>query len=174
MTHRPGPAPATADEIGGGLHVQPPLAIDQLLDTDNEPGHPNERGRTLTTLDHGQGPLLLQTSDICRMARPLAGQVDPNQRARILTPPHASSRRAGILGGPTDASSSGSASRRSCIAMGAAVYTRREPRRPPDGDPVQLGKLVEGCDSTSETLTLVAQLFDGVHRRSDQRGTIVG
>lgn len=95
MTHRSSSTRAAANEVDGGLRVQPPPAVDQLLDTDNEPGHTNERYRTLTTFDHDQGSLLvLRTPDTCTMARPLATHVDPNHRTRIFTPPHTSSRRA--------------------------------------------------------------------------------
>ncbi len=58
------------------------------------PAIPTSTGRVVATVIHGQGSLLQQTSDICRMARPLAALVDPNQPGPNLTPPHTSSRRA--------------------------------------------------------------------------------
>src|SRR5690606_5936692 len=62
MSDRPRAALGAADHLRGGLHVQPPLAVDQLVRADDEPGHANERGCALATVHHGQGSLLLQMS----------------------------------------------------------------------------------------------------------------
>ena len=61
MTRRPGPTPATTDQISGRLHIQPHFAVHQLLGADHELGQPHQDSGTAATLDHGQGSLLLQT-----------------------------------------------------------------------------------------------------------------
>jgi len=94
MTDRTHPTRRAPRPISLGLHQQPPLAVAQHLRAHDQSGHPDERGRVVATVIHGQGSLLQQTSDICRMARPLAALVDPNQPGPNLTPPHTSSRRA--------------------------------------------------------------------------------
>ena len=80
MPDRPRTTTRTTDEVDGGLHVQPPLPADQLVRSHHEPGHPDQRGRALTTVDHGQGSLLPQTLNTCRMAKPLTAPVDPKTR----------------------------------------------------------------------------------------------
>ena len=42
--------------------MEPPLTINKGLCPNNKTSHPNERGRALAIVDHGQGFLLLQMS----------------------------------------------------------------------------------------------------------------
>jgi len=54
------PALGTADHIGPCLDIEPVLAVDEGLHTDCEAGESNERGRTLASVDRGQGSPSLQ------------------------------------------------------------------------------------------------------------------
>jgi hypothetical protein len=76
VADRSNPTIRAADPIRVGLHPQPPLTFDQLLRAHYESGQADTRGRATTTFDHGQGSLLQQMSDTCRMARPLTAFAD--------------------------------------------------------------------------------------------------
>ena len=76
-----------------------------ILDLGNLPGKTistaaaiDELGRVVGTVIEGRGSLLLsdQTSNICRMARPLTALVDPYRQGPDITPPHTSTRGASL------------------------------------------------------------------------------
>ncbi len=56
MTDRPATAALTAHRRLGGLHQDPPLAIDKLLGQDHEAVQTHQRSRASTTVNTHQGP----------------------------------------------------------------------------------------------------------------------
>jgi hypothetical protein len=94
VADRTAPAAVAPAHTRRGLDREPPLTIALHLAANDQSGHPDERCRVFATVINGQGSLLQQMSDTCRMARPLAALVDPYRPGPDITPTHASSRRA--------------------------------------------------------------------------------
>jgi hypothetical protein len=86
-----------AAALGTAAGGERPLAVAQHLDAHDKLRQADERARIIDTVKNARVPLLLKTSDICRTARPLVALLYPEREGPDITPPHASSRRAGDL-----------------------------------------------------------------------------
>jgi hypothetical protein len=105
MPDRSSAAPLAPDLRRGRLHRQPPRTIDVDLGANHEPAQPQGRGRAVATVDHRQGPPVLQLLASREIARALAALVDPYRTPTLMTRP--TLHRVELRTPTTPASSSG-------------------------------------------------------------------
>ena len=94
VADRADPAGPTSHQVAGRLDEQPPLPGLFGHREDNEPLHPQQRGRVPTTFIHVPCPFDSWVSATARIGGHGALLVDAYGRVTVETPPHVSSRRA--------------------------------------------------------------------------------